>query len=208
MDRLVTPRPHSTGAMPAVPAISPHTPTSIPFSFAALAVMAIRRSTPGSQRTVQVGNLLVDAVHRAGVLNQVIRADREEVNLLRQHIRADSRHRNLDHNADLDVRVEGYTFRGQHVLRLLEHLLCITHLIHRRNHREHDTQITVLRGTQQRAKLNQKQLRLIQANADRAVAEERILFLLQRQCGHFLVAADVQRADDNRLACMISHAFL
>ena len=33
--------------MPAVPAISPHTPTSIPFSFAALAVMAIRRSTPG-----------------------------------------------------------------------------------------------------------------------------------------------------------------
>ena len=47
MDRLVTPRPHSTGAMPAVPAISPHTPTSIPFSFAALAVMAIRRSTPG-----------------------------------------------------------------------------------------------------------------------------------------------------------------
>ena len=47
MDRLVTPRPHSTLAMPGVPAISPHTPHSMPFSFAAFAVMAISRSTPG-----------------------------------------------------------------------------------------------------------------------------------------------------------------
>ena len=41
MDRLVTPRPHSTLAMPGVPAISPHTPHSMPFSPAAFAVLAL-----------------------------------------------------------------------------------------------------------------------------------------------------------------------
>ena len=45
-----------------------------------------------------------------------------------------------------------------------------------------------------------KQVVLVETDADRAVAEERVLFLLQRERRHFLIAADVQRADDDRLA--------
>ncbi len=56
------------------------------------------------------------------------------------------------------------------------------------------------RAARSSAQLYEEQVGAVEADTDRAVAEERILFLLQRQCGHFLVAADVQRADDDRTA--------
>ena len=57
-----------------------------------------------------------------------------------------------------------------------------------------------MRGAQQRAKLGHKQIGLVQANANRAVAQKRILLFFQVQRGNFLIAANIQSADDDRLA--------
>ena len=151
------------------------------------------------QRTIEVGNLLVDTVDRAGVLNQVVGADREEVDFLSQHVRADCGNRDLDHDTNLDIRIELRAFSRQQILGLLQYLFGIADLFDRRDHREHDAQIAVLSRAQQRTQLGQEQVGLIQANADCAIAEERVLFLFQLQRWHFLIAADVQRTDNNRL---------
>ena len=152
------------------------------------------------QRAVQIGDLFVDAVDRAGILDQVVCADREEIDFLRQNIRAYRRDRDLDHDAHLDVRVERDALSLEQVLGLLEHLLGVAELLDGGDHREHDAQVAILRGAQQRAQLGDEQVVLVETDADRAVAEERVLLLFQRERRHFLIAADVQRADDDRLA--------
>ena len=54
-------------------------------------------------------------------------------------------------------------------------------------------------GAQERAELHLEQLRLVEAHADRAPAEERIR-LVRESAGRQLVAADVERPNHDRLA--------
>ena len=85
-------------------------------------------------------------------------------------------------------------------LGLLENLLGVADFLNGGNHREHDAQITILGCTQQSTQLGQEQIGLVQADTDCTIAEEGVLLLLQLECGHFLIAADIQRTDDDRLA--------
>ena len=90
----------------------------MPLRFAASTVSLIIRSTDGWIRFVHMRDLLVHPVDRQRELNQIVGADAEEIDFLRQHIRDQHGGRHLDHDADLNV------FRVRHAFRV-QFALCI-----------------------------------------------------------------------------------
>ena len=100
------PSPNSTGAIIGSPAISPHTVTGMFAAFAAFATIADQPDQRRMQRLVEVRDVLVHAIDRHRVLDEVVRADREEVALGGEQVGGQRRRRHLDHDAELDVLVE------------------------------------------------------------------------------------------------------
>ena len=105
------------------------------------------------ERLVQARHALVGAVHRQAVLNEIVRADGEEIDLARQQIGSVCRRRNLDHHADRHLR---HDFAPAHELRARvgDHLPRLAHLLDARHERKHDPELPVTRGPQQRAQLH------------------------------------------------------
>ena len=64
--------------------------------------------------------------------------------------------------------------------RLREHGLGLPQLLERGDHREHDVQVAIDRRTQQRPELDAEEILSLQAQPDRAEAEERIVLFRQR----------------------------
>ena len=147
---------------------------------------------------IKLFNLLIAAIHRNGILNQIVRTDGEKVRLLRKDVCQHCRSRHLNHHAKRNLRVERQTFVCQFLARLCCKLLCRTQLLNRRDHGKHDPERSVYAGTVKRPELGLEQLRIIQANADRTITEKRIFFRRDLQhCGRF-VSADVQRPYGHR----------
>ncbi len=107
--------------------------------------------------------------------------------------------RRLDHDAQRDVALEGHAAGDEFLLRLGEQRARPPHLGHRDDQREHDAQVAVHAGAQQRAQLGAEDRRLVQAHADGPPPEERIRLRGKSAHGQ-LVAADVERANDHRHA--------
>ena len=77
----------------------------------------------------------------------------------------------------------------------LDQGLGLIELIHRRHHREHDAQLALGGGIEQRADLRAQEPGPVQPEADRAPTKCGILFfLLEAHVGQHLVTADVERA--------------
>src|SRR5262245_27381858 len=77
----------------------------------------------------------------------------------------------------------------------LDQTLGLVELLHRRDHREHQLEVTAAAGAQQRADLAAQQARTVEPEPDRAPAERRILFFLVSHIRQHLVAADVERPE-------------
>ena len=65
------------------------------------------------QRPKPIGYLIVAAVDRKQVLNQIVRAKAKEIDLTRESVGRDGRARNFDHRAHLRLVIEGLTFTLQ-----------------------------------------------------------------------------------------------
>ena len=70
-----------------------------------------------------------------------------------------------------------------------------------RHHGQQDGERTVGTGPGQRPQLRFEQVLPPQAIPDAPEAQKRVFFLLTGKAGRFLVAANVQRPDDDRLSC-------
>jgi hypothetical protein len=68
-----------------------------------------------------------------------------------------------------------------------------------RDHGKHHAHFAEGRRAQDRAELRAEDLRAVEAHAHAALAEEGIVLLRNRQVGERLVAADIERANDERL---------
>ena len=144
--------------------------------------------------------LLVLAVYRQGILTQIVRTDAEEINFFRK-LRAYQRcRRRFNHNADLHLRVEGYTCIFQLRLHLAQNFTRLTYLFYADNHREHHRQLAICGGTADSTQLRSKQLRSFQADTDCAIAKRRIFLLRQLEVISLLISADIKRTDNNALA--------
>ena len=154
------------------------------------------------QRVVEVGHRVVGAVDGEGVLDQVVGADRQEIEPPHENRQRERRGRDLDHAADLDVALVGLAALVELLLRLAEERERLLDLVQVREHRQQDAHLAVVRGAQDGAQLREEHLRLGEAPADGAQPHRRV--------GHGaaaavadrdrLVGADVERAQHHRPA--------
>ena len=158
------------------------------------------------QRIVEVRHRVVRAVDGERVLDQVVGADRQEVETLEERGNREHRRRDFDHAADRHPGIERDALVAQRLLRLRDHRERLVDLADRDQHRNQDLDLAVVRRAQDRPELREEQPRLGQAEAHRPKAERRIRRdareALEHRC--LLVRAQVERADRHRLAL---HAF-
>ena len=147
-----------------------------------------------------MGDLRVAAVDREGVLDEIVRADAEEVHVRREERGDDSGGRGLDHDADLHVVGVLLALVGELDLGLLDELLHALDLADADDHRHHHCGLAVEASTQNGLDLREEEVMPVEADAQRAVAEERVLLRVDVEIGQGLVAADVHRADDADVA--------
>ena len=100
----VSPRPTSSVSSAGSDAISPQSDTGNPLPRRRAAHHLDHPQNRRMQRLVQPRHALVGAIDGQAVLNQIVGADGEEVDLARQQIGRVRRGRNLDHDADRHVR--------------------------------------------------------------------------------------------------------
>ncbi len=143
---------------------------------------------------------LVAPVDRQRVLHEVVRADAEKLHLRRDQVRRQRGRRDFDHRADFDVGIEIRARGGQFRLALFQDRVGLVHLRRAADHRIHDPQPGIERGRpQQGPQLGLEQRRPVQAQADGAPPQERIVLRRQLARGRDLVAAEIEGADDGRL---------
>lgn len=131
------------------------------------------------------------AIHREGVLRQIVGADGKEIGFLRERLRNQRSRWHFDHHAYLDAA---------HLLAcfLLQNALGRAQFVESRDHREHHMQIADGRRPQDRAQLRPKEVGQFETHAHAAQAEKRVVFLRQRHIRKRFVAADIERANDER----------
>ena len=185
------------------PAISPHTAIGT-FAFVALRDRHARSAAapPGCSGSYRC-DTASSARSTASVywIRSLVPIDRKS-SLREERAHREHRGRDLDHAADLDVRIERHALLAQALLRLRDHRERLVDLADRREHRDQDAHVAVVRRAQDRAQLGEEEPRLGEAEADRAQAQrgvgrdarEPVEALL------LLVGAEVERADRDRLA--------
>ncbi len=130
---------------------------------------AAAAATAGMQRLVEIGHAFVGAIDGQRVLDEIVGADGEEVGLLRQQVGGQRRRRHLDHRADRDgARLAEFLGHVAH------HGAGRPHLLDRRHEREHDAELPVRRGAQQRPQLRAQHVGVRQAESQTAAARSRV----------------------------------
>ena len=173
-------------------------PTQMCFLCAASTIMLDRADDGGIELLVERRHGSVAAVDGHQVLDQVVRADAQEVHLCGDLLGHHRGARDLDHDADLDLRVEGNPFA-------LQFLLCLARRTPGRDgppamvETMGNMMRTLLRtlARRMRPELGEEEVRTVEQHADAAPAEERVLFVVR--VGRELVAADVERPEDDRM---------
>ncbi|CUJ72538.1 Uncharacterised protein [Achromobacter xylosoxidans] len=151
------------------------------------------------QGIVERRHVVVAAVDGQRVLDQVVGADRQEIQRLREGLDRDGDGRHFDHGAHFHVRRVGLATRIQLAPRRLDGGPRRHHLVHVGDHRDQQPHRPMGRGPQDGAQLGREHLRARQAVTDGALPQRRIGghrgFAVQR-----LVRADVERADGDGTA--------
>ena len=161
------------------------------------------------QRIVEVGDARVVAIHRHQILGQIVGADRNEIDA-RLQLRDHKQHRrHFNHHADARF--------GDHVAQHLFYFTSgaldqphrVVDLVDMADHRQQNAEVAGGGvGAQHGAHLHQKNLRLIERQANAAPAEARILFA-DRHVGQLFIGADVERAQRDRLVVkQLQHALI
>ncbi len=126
------------------------------------------------QRIVEMRHGIVGAVDRKHVLDQVVGADRQEVELAGKRGQRQRGGRDFDHTADRDSVVVGDAIVVEAALGFLEVMQRLVEFVRRGQHRDQDAHLAVVRCLQDCAQLAVKHLRLGQAQPDRAQSQRRI----------------------------------
>ncbi len=153
----------------------------------------------GVQRIVQVRHRIVGAVDRERVLDQVVGADRQEIEVAGEVFQRQRRSGHLDHAADRDAPVIRDPLAVEHFLGVPDRGERLLHLVGVGEHRDEQAYLSVARSAQDRAQLREEHLRLGETEADRAKAERRVRARTVRAVDA-LVGAEVERAYRDRPA--------
>ena len=151
------------------------------------------------RRLVEVGDLLVQPIHRQRVLDEVVGADAEKLHASGQAVGDHRRRWRLDHYPDLNVLGERHPLVAELFAALVEQHVCGLEFLHAGDHRVHDFQVAKDARPQDGAELRAEQVLLLEAESDGAPSEERVHLLRHVHVREQLVAAKIERADDHRV---------
>ena len=151
-----------------------------------------------------MGHVLVAAVDGQGVLDQVIGADGEKIDLGSEQVRDDHRTRHLDHHPEFDFRGVGQPVGIEGSGGLADTFPGLLQFGQGADERQQDAQPAVHRGPQQGAQLGMEQGLFVEREADGAQAERRVGLPVDPGRGPgqevaALVAAHVQGAHGHRM---------
>ena len=161
------------------------------------------------QAVIDTGDAGVVTVDGQNILRQVVRADRDKINPVRQLRQHKDHRRHFKHDADP-------RFRN----RITDHVFHFTactfdqptrfvDLIDAGDHRQQDAEIARRRvGAEHRAHLDQEDLRLVERNADPTPAQARVFFA-DRHIGQLFIRPDVQGSQGDRFVVKhLQHALI
>src|SRR5210317_1458870 len=157
-------------------------------------------------RLVKVGNMLVAAIDRQTILDQIVGANREKIDFFSQQISNQNSRRGLNHDADFDIFIEDNTFRDQVLPYSLKELLTEADLCYTGDHREHNAKRSERRSPENRPQLNPEQVNLFERESDGTQAHRRIHFIGEVELRNKLVTSDIQGSDRNRERSHLFHS--
>ena len=117
-----------------------------------------RRIGPG----VQAGDVFVAAIDRQAILNQIVRADAEEIDHLDKAVHHNHCRGHLDHHANFQIAIERDAGFLEILHRVGQHHFGLPKLQHRGDQRKHDADVAQGAGPQDRAQLNPEQVAIAQ----------------------------------------------
>jgi len=141
----------------------------------------------------------IPAIHRQGVLGEVVGADAEEVADAGQVIGHEDRRRGFNHDA------EGHGFGrrdpllGERPRLLPQNPSGLHHLVHARDERNHDPEVAPPGGAEDRPELGPEDLLPVQADPHRTPPQGRIRFGGGLERGRELVPSEVKGPDGHRM---------
>jgi len=156
----------------------------------------------GMHRVVKVRDSLVGTVNRQRVLDQVVGADGEKVEVFEEQRNGERGGGHFDHGAQLD-RALSNASGFQLLARAIDQGQRLTDLAGVCEHGNEQVHRPVRGGSQYGAQLRQEHRRVGQTPADRAQAQGRIEVVFAGALGHTVqrfVSAHVHRADGHRQA--------
>src|SRR5438067_1572129 len=103
---------------------------------------AVGSANDGARSPTSTAPAFVAAIDGECVLDQIVRADREEVELFQERVHCEDRRRNFDHAADGDPRIEWSALLAQRLFGLREQRERLIDLGHRREHRDQDLHVS------------------------------------------------------------------
>src|SRR5438876_9654825 len=149
------------------------------------------------RRLVKMRDAFVHAIDRDGVLDQVVRADAEEINFTRERVGRNCRARNFDHRADFHPR--GF-FLANFAPAFVQDSFGVAQFFQPRNHREHDLYVADRARAQDRAQLSFEDVDVLQTKTNGAPTEEWIQLVADIDGGDGeFVATEIERANDQRV---------
>src|SRR5574344_35903 len=152
----------------------------------------------GVVRLEHIRDKFVCAVHGERELDEVVRADAEEIHFLREFVH--HYHGGWDFDHATDLRFGNFdALRGEFVAAFAVERFRGTEFLKAGDHREHDAEVPFARGEDERLELFLEKIFPVKAYAYGTPAHERIRFACRGNIGDELVAAGVERADGDRM---------
>src|SRR6266446_8888037 len=125
-------------------------------------------------RLIEMRDSLVYAIDRDGILNQIVRADAEEIDFAREDIGGESGARNFDHRAYFSGITKCRSRATQLFFAFGQDRERASQFTHTGNHREHDFYIANGTGPKDRTQLAFEDVYVFETKTDRAPAQERV----------------------------------
>src|SRR6266704_5652095 len=150
-------------------------------------------------RFVEMRHALVHPINRDRVLNEIVRADAEEIDFAREKIRGDRGARDLDHRTDFHLVVERMPFAAQFLFALINELHRLSDFTNARYHREHHPYIAGCTGAQDGAELHFEDFPMLQTKPDCTPSQDWIHLIPRFDRARDLITTEIERANDQRV---------
>src|SRR5437870_4723348 len=151
-------------------------------------------------RLVKMRDLLVHAIDRKRILNEIVCSNTEKIDLGCEHACADGCAWDLYHRANLESFGHIDFGAAQFLSAFIEHRDRPAQFIQPGDHRKHDFYVADGAGTENSAQLRLEDVYILKTETDRAPAKKRVQLIGDIYCTRSqFIAAEIKRSNNQRI---------